>query len=63
MNESHPQSIAFPTKLTIGRERYEVGRITYWIDLMLQQDLLVRNQLHLCMQYFFHFKNNLVQTS
>ena len=28
---------------------FEGGRITYWFDLLSQQDLLVRNQLHLCM--------------
>ena len=34
-----------------------------YFDLLPLRALLVRNQLHLCMQYFFHFKNNLVQTS
>ena len=31
----------------------EGGRITYWLDLLSLQDLLVRNQLHLCLKSFF----------
>ena len=40
----------------------EGGRFTYWFDLLSLQDLLVRNQLHLCVLSFFQHQNNLVQT-
>ena len=35
---------------------YVGGMITYWFDLLFLQDLLVRNQLHLCMLSFFNIK-------
>ena len=39
------------------------GRITNLLELFSLQILLVRNQLHLCMQQIFHFQNNLVHSS
>ena len=39
----------------------EGGGITFWFDLLLQQDLLVRNQLH--HQNYQNYQNNLVKTS
>ena len=42
----------------------EAYDLIYWLDLLPLQDLLDRNQLHLLrQQFFFHFQNNLVQTS
>ena len=55
-----PQMVCYyPLSVWAASDRLnsEGGRITYWFDLLPQQDLLVRNQLHVTM---FHFHNNLV---
>ena len=47
-----PLVASFPANAHLNSDG---GRIYDWFDLLSKQDLLVRNQLYLCMQHFYFF--------